>query len=169
VPDEEEPPPNWQTLLLPAGLGAQMVPIPPASLEAHVDLGGTFPVDRAFSWMRKRRFWLTTVHDGRISLQGGWEALGRPRQVAVFSWHMNPGAALVNAAYGDVANYEVVKVGKSGNTARVSLPAAVFHRLQIVGNDEQILMTMSGMFLVLLNPHWSPELAEWDEIVAGRG
>lgn len=170
VNPEEEPPPNWQKLLLPPGLGVDARVLPPASLEAHVDLGGLFPVEAAFSRMKRRKFWLSTLHSGRISLQGAWTEMGKPEEVAVLAFHTDPGAALIDASrLGEGPKYETRKVGRSGASARVSLPAPVLHRLQLAGDGEQVLLAMAGRFLVMLNPHWASELSFWDSIDREKG
>lgn len=161
--EENEAKPSWSSLLLPPGVGAPMRPIPAASLAAHVDLGGLYPVASAFQLHNARQFWLSTVHAGRVPLQGGWGALGNPSEVLVVETQDDPGVALVNANGWKPGKYRKSKVGIVGNAGRVSLSAASLHRLQLERDGSQVLLTLVEPFLVLLNPNWLSELTYWDE------
>lgn len=141
-----------------------MRPIPKASLASHVDLGGLFPVDSAFQARLGREFWLSTVHGGRIPLQGGWEALGSPQEVLVIESQDDPGVALVSADVWATRKYRKRKVGVTGKVGRVSLSSASLHRLQVTRDGQQLLLTMAHPFLVVLNPMWLPELSYWDRM-----
>ncbi len=164
--ESEDEPPAWADLLLPPAFGDELTRVERPDTDATVDLDGLFPVDGVARPLAPRQFWLSTLHNGRIFLGGAYAALGRPAEVAVVCDLWEPGAALVDARLipEDGPEYPRLTVGASRNSGRVSLSAAVLHRLQAGHDGGQVLMTMAGGFLVLLNPTWTVGLPWWDKM-----
>lgn len=161
--------PDWEALLLPDSFTAapeKAFAAPPLA-PAHLD--AMYPVDDLGVVHPARRVWLSSVHNGRIVLGGGFAAMGSPERVALVLDEVLPGLALIDASLvpEDGPRYPILPVGPSGSSGRVSLPRAAHFALRMPPEGAQVVMVMSGHCLLVARPEWNASFPLWDEVLQG--